>query len=171
MRGIFDHRNATRIAQRHDRIHVAGMSAHMADQHRLRIVQLGGQIGDIDPVVAAHLDQHGNAIGMDHCRGDGGEGEGGDQDLRALRQIQRLDRNEQGGRTGRHGQRIAAAHQVCEFGFQKGDRRIFLRGVAEQIARAQQPVNLDPRGFRDGFCIVDIRGQGLSVRSHEMRLS
>ena len=100
MRGIFDHRNAARIAQRHDRIHVAGMAAHMADQHRLRIVQLGCQIGDIDTVVAAHLDKDRNAVCMNYGRGDGGEGEGGDQYLGTLRQIKRLDRNEQRSRTG-----------------------------------------------------------------------
>ena len=83
---------APRLAERHDPVHVGGMAAHMADDHRLHAVQLGLEIVHIEPVVAAHFAEHRHTFGMDHGRGHGGKGEPGDQHLCVARQTQRLER-------------------------------------------------------------------------------
>ena len=64
------------------------------------IVELGREIGEVDAEVLAHLDQHRHAVGVDHGRGHGGEGEGGDQDPRAFGQVERLERQKQRRRAG-----------------------------------------------------------------------
>jgi hypothetical protein len=56
MRRILDHRDAARVAERHDRVHVRGMAAHVADDDRRDVVvELGGEIGHVDAVIVAHL--------------------------------------------------------------------------------------------------------------------
>ena len=49
--------------------------------------------------------------------------------------------------------------QLGEFRLQQGDGRTFGGGVAEQIARGQQAVDLGPRGFGDRFGVIDIGGR------------
>ena len=166
VRRIFDHRDTPRIAERHDRIHVAGVAAHVADQHRLCFVQLGREIGHIDAVILAHFYQNRHAVGMHDGRGHGGKGKGRDQHLGPAWQVQGFQRQEQGSRTGGHCQRVFRSHQIGEFLFQKRHRRAFGRGVAEEITRGEQPINLCARRFRDGFGVINIGGNGLTVSSH-----
>ena len=47
------------------------------------VIESGGEIVDVDPVILRHLDEDGLAIRMHDGRGHGGEGEGRDQDPRA----------------------------------------------------------------------------------------
>ncbi len=171
MGGILDHRDAPRVAGRHDRVHVRGVAAHVADEDGGdTVVELGAEIVKVDAHGLAHLDQNRNAVGMDHRRGDGGEGEGRDQDARALRQVQRLQREEERGRTGRDGKRVAAAEEGREFGFEPGHRGAFGGGVSEQVARLQEPFYFRKGGGGDGFCLIDVGGFGRverqSVRGH-----
>ena len=64
IRRILDHRDSGGIAQFHDRVHVAGMAAHVADHHRLRLRQFGGKVIHVDTVVFADFDQHRLTFGM-----------------------------------------------------------------------------------------------------------
>ena len=90
---ILDHGNAARIAQRHDRVHIRGVAAHMADDDGLdRVVELGFEIAHVDAIILAYLDQHGLQARMHHRRRHGGKCESGDQHPRAGRQRQRFER-------------------------------------------------------------------------------
>ena len=143
------------------------MAAHVADQDGGDcVVQLGREIGHIHPVIRAHLDQNRHAVGVQHRRGHSRKGKSRDQDARAAWQIKRLERQEQRGRTGRHRQRITRAKKLGKFGLQQRDGGTFGGGIAEQIARLQQAVNLDTGGFGDRFCVIDIRGEDLTVGCH-----
>ncbi|MPL71111.1 hypothetical protein SDC9_16881 [bioreactor metagenome] len=175
VRGILDHRHALRVGQCHDRVHVRGVAAHVRDQHRRdAVVELFPEVVEIDAEVLAHLDQNRHAIGMHDRRGHGGEGEGGHQHPRAARQVERLQRQEQRGRAGGDGDGIAGAHEGGEFGLELRYRRI-LRGVAEQIARAEEPLDLGAGGLGDGLGVIAIRrgtGRGeIAVTGHEFQLS
>ena len=86
---VFDHGYICGIAKRHDRIHIRGMPAHVADDHRIYRRQLGGKIRHINPVVRPDFAQHRRIIGVDHSGGHGSKGKAGDQHLGILRQIQR----------------------------------------------------------------------------------
>ena len=158
MRRIFHHRDPARIAHGHDRIHVRGMAAHMADDHRLDFAQLGLEIFQVHAVIIAHFTQHGAAFRMHDRRRHGGKGKGRDQHLGVPRQAQRLERQEQRGRAGGHRQRVFHPHELCEFRFQQRHRRIFRCGVAEQVSRLQKTVYLGPGLGRDGFGIMHVGG-------------
>ncbi|OIQ66724.1 hypothetical protein GALL_517050 [mine drainage metagenome] len=85
---ILDYRYTARVAGRHDRVHVRGVAAHVADEDAGDvIVDFRYEISHIHAIIHTDFDQNGCAVGVDHGRGDGGEGEGRDQHTRAARQV------------------------------------------------------------------------------------
>ncbi len=50
-----------------------GVSAHVADHHRIGTRQFGREISHVDAVILAHLHQHRHAIRMDDRGGHGSE--------------------------------------------------------------------------------------------------
>ena len=63
-------------------------------------------------------------------------------------------------------QRIARAQKGGEFAFQQGNRRVAGRGIPEQIAGGEEPVNLGPGSLGDRFGVVNVGGEGLTVGGH-----
>ncbi len=60
---ILDDRDAALIRQRHDRVHIGGMAAHVTDHDRAdAVVELRLEIRHIDTVVLANIDQDRLAI-------------------------------------------------------------------------------------------------------------
>ena len=91
--------------------------------------------------------------------------------LSAVAQVERAERKEKRRRAGRHRKRVAHPHVFGELRLQPGDRGAFGGGVAEQVARGEQPVDLGPRGFGDRLGVIDVGRADLSVCCHVRQLS
>jgi hypothetical protein len=143
--------------RRHDRVHVGGVAAHVADDDGGDVVvEFGGEIGDVDAVVLGDFHENRLAIAVHHGRRHGGEGEGRDQHPRAGLQVERAERQEDRGRAGGDGERVFRAHVVGELPLKKGHGGILGRGIPEQVAGTQEAVDFRSGGLGDGFGVIDV---------------
>ncbi len=88
---VLDYRNISRITQRHNRIHIRCVTAHVTNDNGLdTIVQFGRKIGHINAVICANLNQNRGAFAVYNGRGNGRKSECRDQHICISGQLQRF---------------------------------------------------------------------------------
>ena len=103
---ILDDRDALRVTERHDRVHIGRVTPHVADDHRVYVAQLCLKIRDIDAIVLADFAKHRLIVRMHDRRRHSGKREAWDQHPCVFGQAKRFKRQEQRGRARGHCERV-----------------------------------------------------------------